>query len=620
MHNTGTPTGEQIASVISGYNNPKDHIKYLDYLNVAACFSVVALHVNTCIWRFPQSIDYWKSCVAIECIFYWAVPIFFMITGCTLMDFDRKYSLKIYFKKRVLRTFIPFIIWSFIAIAYNLVIHKIDLSALSVKFLLDQIINTRLMRVYWFFIPLFAVYLSIPVLNAIDRDKRKRVFLYAAFIAFLTVSFLPGIFKILNIRYNGALQVPVAGGFLIYVLLGYLLENNFQLTKKQRYLIYALGLLGLFSRMYTLYYWSLANGKIDNTLKGYTIFPTVFFSVAVFVFFKYELTKCNFVDKYYQTVRYLSSCSFGIYLVHVYFSRHIPGIFHFSDMSLWWRTLGVFVVYGCALLVVSLFKKTPTKVKIVTAVIIAFICIVSLMGATPLSVHNKPQVTSKKFSITPETLSYARIDVKNEGMDNDVDVLDLSDASAKVDAPQWMRKNGNGRALQGRKDKLSFKLKCKGDGKLNITLRGPDIRDGNDERIPVWVQYSKLVVDSRVIFDTIKPVWHDKPHRFNMDVKDGQIVDVLVEWVPDCVTIGKGMSQLAELNEKPVKAAKVHAEKQSEKIKSLESKLKKTNSEKIKASAKLKKMSSSNRELRKQLDVIRSNWWYKVLHRLKLVG
>lgn len=149
------------------------------------------------------------------------------------------------------------------------------------------------------------------------------------------------------------------------------------------------------------------------------------------------------------------------------------------------------------------------------------------------SASNKQQLGRGLKSSDISTHS-ARIDVKNEGTDvNDVEVIDISDASAKVEAPEWMRKNGMGRLINGEKGELSFKLKCKGDGKLSISLRGPFIIDGYGEKIPVWVNYSKFAVDGKTIFDKVKPAWHDKSQKFAKNVQDGQIVNVRVLWMAD---------------------------------------------------------------------------------------
>ena len=155
-----------------------------------------------------------------------------------------------------------------------------------------------------------------------------------------------------------------------------------------------------------------------------------------------------------------------------------------------------------------------------------------------------------KDSINPRTVAHARIDIKNGGAaSNDVEVLDISNAAAKVEAPAWMRKNGNGRIITGEKGTLELKLKCKGDGRLVIALRGRNVKSADKHRIPVWVSYTRLVIDEKVIFDTISPAWHDRPMRFAVNVKDGQIVHVQVKWDPKRITIGSGMEDvMAELS------------------------------------------------------------------------
>ena len=166
------------------------------------------------------------------------------------------------------------------------------------------------------------------------------------------------------------------------------------------------------------------------------------------------------------------------------------------------------------------------------------------------NLHEKANSSSSLPPAVLKSLTTARLDIKNEGSsENDVEVLDISDAAAKVEAPAWMRKNGNGRIITGKKGTLELKLKCKGDGRLVIALRGRNVKSADKHRIPVWVSYTRLVIDEKVIFGTISPAWHDRPMRFAVNVKDGQIVHVQVKWDPKRITIGSGMEDvMAELS------------------------------------------------------------------------
>ena len=88
-------------------------INYISLLNVVCAIAVVILHTNgVTFWKFNNN-GIWAISNLIECIFYFAVPIFFMITGITLIDYRDRYSTKEFFKKRVKKTVIPFIFFLF---------------------------------------------------------------------------------------------------------------------------------------------------------------------------------------------------------------------------------------------------------------------------------------------------------------------------------------------------------------------------------------------------------------------------------------------------------------------------------------------------------------------------
>lgn len=77
----------------------KKYLKFLDVLNIVAIISVVAMHVNGSFWNFAN-LPYWKVATFIETICYWAVPVFFMISGATLINFQKKYPAKTFAKKK----------------------------------------------------------------------------------------------------------------------------------------------------------------------------------------------------------------------------------------------------------------------------------------------------------------------------------------------------------------------------------------------------------------------------------------------------------------------------------------------------------------------------------------
>ena len=134
-------------------------IEYISLASVLSAIAVIYLHANSCFWQFSTA-RYWITANLIESVFYFAVPIFFMISGAMLIDYNKRYSLKEYFSKRITKTVIPFIIWSFIGLFIQIFyMHTIKLSSVDLTYIVNGLLNGNLVQVYWFFIPLFCIYL-----------------------------------------------------------------------------------------------------------------------------------------------------------------------------------------------------------------------------------------------------------------------------------------------------------------------------------------------------------------------------------------------------------------------------------------------------------------------------
>ena len=93
---------------------------YFDLLNTLACIMVVYFHCNGIFYNYSDTVS-WKISVVVRCVVYSAVPIFFMLTGAKLLNYREKYSTKEYFKKRVIRTIIPFLFWNLFYIVLDFV-------------------------------------------------------------------------------------------------------------------------------------------------------------------------------------------------------------------------------------------------------------------------------------------------------------------------------------------------------------------------------------------------------------------------------------------------------------------------------------------------------------------
>lgn len=347
----------------------KNYILYFDLLNIFACFAVVALHVNGAVHTFAKTRN-WVSCMFIEALFYFAVPVFFMLTGATLMNYRKRYDTGAFFKKRIFKTFVPFIIWSIIGICWSIFYTKgMKISDINTpaKFI-SAVINCKGMGIYWFFPALFSVYLTIPLFSLVDEDKRigkKGIFTYLILVYIVLNVLLPFVCRLTGIQWNSALNAVSCGGYVVWFLIGYLLANT-DINKKFRILIYILGLIGFFMYFYLTVQNSFKTGKFDKTYAGYMNIPAMLMGTAVFVFFKYG--KWNFIDKHEKAVRFvrnLSSASFGVYLIHYYLKDFSIRHFGIDPRSTLYRIVGTFIIYGLSVIIVRVIQKIPVIRKMV---------------------------------------------------------------------------------------------------------------------------------------------------------------------------------------------------------------------------------------------------------------
>ena len=263
----------------------RGNANYITSLSVVSAFAVISLHTNGVFWNFSTR-HYWITANIIECFYYFAVPVFFMISGATLIDFRDRYNLKSYLCKRFRRTVIPFIFWSLIGLAFHvLFLNDIPISKLNPFYIWNGILGTSFVGVFWFFIPLFISYLSIPLFAEVTKERRIKVFSYLIVMAFSLNSLIPFLIKLFNLAIKWPIHIPAVEGNLIFILLGYVL-SRVTINKSVRYSIYAFAIIGLLMHILGTYLLSMEAGKIIRTFKGFTNIPSILYATGVFVFFK----------------------------------------------------------------------------------------------------------------------------------------------------------------------------------------------------------------------------------------------------------------------------------------------------------------------------------------------
>jgi len=324
--------------------------RYLDYLNVVAALAVVFLHANGCFWIYSTE-HYWATANAIESVFYFGVPIFFMILGANSIDYKKKYDTKTFFIKRIYKTVIPYVFWSLVGTVF--VTKTIDL-----HYFFTHLLTFDSIAIYWFFRPLFAIYLLIPIFANIPEERRIQVFKYIFLSGFVINSLLPFIFSFVTGIPALPLRMVICTEYGGYISLGYLISHSKLPKKKYRYLVYLFGLAGFVMHFAGTYFFSRTEGTISYIWKGYENVPCIMYSTSFFLLFK-SLDQRLYLPKLDKLVFILRNYTFPLYLMQIYILWAIVKVTHIDIYSLVYRLGSPFIVLLITVFITYIMRKIP---------------------------------------------------------------------------------------------------------------------------------------------------------------------------------------------------------------------------------------------------------------------
>ena len=175
----------------------------------------------------------------------------------------------------------------------------------------------------------------------------------------LAYSVYPVCCTFFGISFNGNIQFPVAGGYLLYVILGYLLSTT-DMSKKTRMFLCILGATGAGIRYISTVAWSTNSSGLNHAFWGYLSFPTVFLAVGVFVAVKYgPWKKLEQNPGIRRAVTTLASTGLGVYVTHMLVLQTLQNLTKLGTESGWWRFVMPFVIYVISVMSVLILKKIP---------------------------------------------------------------------------------------------------------------------------------------------------------------------------------------------------------------------------------------------------------------------
>ncbi len=323
------------------------HFRWIDLIRAFGAFLVVLAHVE---YAGPGS--------GLVGIFYYAltrvaVPLFFVVSGYLLLSRNESYLE--FFRKRLLKVFVPFVIWSVIYLLWKG--ESLDQPFFTIlKVYLVKIVRGPRENHLWFFYELFGLYLFTPILRLYVQKAAVKDLFYFCGLWFVLTPLVNLLEEFTSIQIG--FEYYFLNGYIGYFMFGYL-AAKLQFERSHRWIALAVFFLQLIVTVLAVYLCEYYEIKTQY-FGDYLSVNVVLMACALFI----ALTQLPVSDLVYRITLPLSRASFGIYLAHVIVMFQIFSIYPFSVLpalgsAIFMIPLLGLVGFGFSFLLVFVLQKVP---------------------------------------------------------------------------------------------------------------------------------------------------------------------------------------------------------------------------------------------------------------------
>ncbi|WP_334329663.1 acyltransferase [Companilactobacillus sp. HBUAS59699] len=295
----------------------RKRIIYIDIIRVVAMLAVVFAHSCANILIAGPRASLWAPANILVTVTEIAVPLFYMISGATILNSNRTKDLKYLFKHRLVRIILPFVIWTIIsAVFFQTINEGLNLHAIVTK--VAMIYHQPVLMAFWFLYPLIGFYLVSPAIKAFIDNTNKSTINYILILWYITNIVLPGMVNSLPDT-TGAYFSAYGNGLMFlsnkigYFILGYVLSNlaNDKIKLKLHLSVFSIGMLVAIINMYVISRYSLQ----QKPLAG---FPTAILLpiLASSLFLILKKFENNYPMKLQSPIESIAPLTYGVYLSH----------------------------------------------------------------------------------------------------------------------------------------------------------------------------------------------------------------------------------------------------------------------------------------------------------------
>lgn len=344
---------------------------HLDLLRILAILMVVLHHaiptnaeldiaVQSATWRVMNTL--FGLCV-------WDVPVMFMISGALMLSENRRLDTRRLYRKNIARLVVSFCFWSAVyALAFCMVRGKGKWT------FLNQFLRGHYHM--WFLLSIIPLYVLTPLLRRITASRRATEYLLLIgllfsfvpnrLLAFLSLFELPHADVFQSVQASFVSLTPYRSLYCAYyyVLGHYLQETAWE--KRGKWLPAAAGAAALAVMIWLSDWQSGRMGETSPHFYAVDSLGVLVLSSAIFLLFKRAFGQAEPGGRVRTWILRLSSCSFGIYLIHPFLIERMSVNYPLTAPAMAACILGLtVVVYVLSCLITAGIRRIPILKKMI---------------------------------------------------------------------------------------------------------------------------------------------------------------------------------------------------------------------------------------------------------------
>lgn len=339
----------------------KQRIVYWDLLKIIACFCVIVNHTNSFIFNSTQPSLLWFISVIYYLISKIAVPIFILVTGCTLLNKTDTYKKALH---RFMKIILVIVLFSFMF--YIVDIFIFDLGDFNLIDFLVKLVREPYTGSYWYLYTYAGIVLMMPILQKVVKALNKKDLIFYIVISLIFFGIYPMLVKYFpDVMITSYFELPLINMYVCLLFIGYYIGNYVKCDKKLMIIAIALFFCSIGVNTILIYneYLIDAHGYyvfFDNKF----IVTTIIASVSVFYIVKC-ISISDIISKY---INKIGKYTFGIYLLSDFFILHLYKLQVFL-MNHFYAIFAILlfeiIVFICGMIGVFIIKKIPYLKKII---------------------------------------------------------------------------------------------------------------------------------------------------------------------------------------------------------------------------------------------------------------